>query len=244
MLDIQENASTFDCNTIQDGLGKSRCKSYVTTVKTCPGYRWAVDSATLEKIKASPATHNVFEAGRFCEALFHSECVGKYANEGILDCQATISRLGTQQRSKDFEAAHKEDNELARSEKAKFDGCRAANPSRDKMIDFNNRLEGDRMQAELTISSQTQALKDDEEASKISGVSNAELRQGAGLLIVQARRTLDELLVTYRALGGTASSPDEIKAFSDPCGSLIPQHQEAHVSCGKGFGCDDETGKK
>jgi hypothetical protein len=243
MLAIQENPTTVDCSKIQNGLGKSRCEEYLTTVKRCPGYRWAVDDVMLEKIKASPARRNVFETQRMCEALFRSECVGKYSNEGILNCEAAVSQLGLQQRNKDFEAAHKQDNELAHSERVKFDACRVEHPSRDRMLDFNNRLEGDRMQAELTITSQTQALKDDEEASKISGVSNTELRQGAGLLIVQARRTLDELMSTYRSLGGTANSPDEIKAFSDPCGSLIPQHQETHVSCGKGFGCDDGAEK-
>ena len=237
MQQIQADGANFECTTIDDLLGRSRCDRFLQLRKTCPSYRWVAGKNVSDQIKATYETHGYEIAYRSCEKSFHADCVNDAYNEGILDCHVIVQTLDRNTKPNKYELDHKQENELARAEKLKFDACRTENPLRDKKVEFNERIGGDLLRAKLTISTQTQALKDDEAASKISGVSNVELRQGAGLLIVQARKTLDELMATYESLGGSASNPDEITSFPDPCAALIPKHQETHLSCGVGFSC-------
>lgn len=60
-------------------------------------------------------------------------------------------------------------------------------------------------------------IQKEDEVAKISGVVNKEVKYEAGKWVVEAKTLLPQLFAKYKALGGTATSLDNVVEVPDPC---------------------------
>lgn len=100
--------------------------------------------------------------------------------------------------------------------KQKLEACENENAARLKLRD-NIAM----MQIALaSIPMLRQELKDEEDAAKISGVTNLKLRHDVGVALSQGQKSVDAVFAEYKAQGGSASSPENVEPIPDPCAAL------------------------
>jgi Tfp pilus assembly protein PilX len=72
-------------------------------------------------------------------------------------------------------------------------------------------------QGERMISGAQKTLDHDDAVVQESGIADLASRRRAGQDIVAGKTLVEDAFAAYKKLGGTASSPEEVKAGPDPC---------------------------